>query len=692
MYEKQMELFEDGGLRDEGGMVDKESGNEVPVGSTRKEVRDDIPAMLSEGEFVFPADVVRYIGLENLMRIRQDAKQGLKQMEAMGQMGNGDEAVLPDDMPFGMMDLIIVEGEQEEPQEKAHGGVIHAQQGTFVTPIFDPSNQDVREYKNDKGVSLFIPFLNGDPVYPIPAGYFPAGQMTTETKVEEATSKSGVDEVGKDYTLPESEFQKAGGWYMDTTDPEKLEMWLDEAEKVTTAGNVAAGFATLVGGSIFGAAVALANKHQKSIIEEMIDEKIEQARNTPIAGQVAKGTAIKDRFDPDKKSTLANAIVEATKTLANSLGLTKEEKAKVVVGAATNANQDTKESDKQTEKAIDVNTKAVEILGVTAEQIDSYDFEQAAEKAVQDLGVTASNEDLAKAIAENYEATAPNMTFGGPTSRGKAGRRGRVSEPEVELESGPAAPVAPETPEAIPTTPELPVDLAPSNLPTTPTGISVPTDTPFTAPEEVQAPSSLSMRTGQQVVAAGMTQIQTALDDLRASMSYRGPVTGMTIEEKIEDPIAPFQKGWQALTNAISEVTSTDYTPPSEPSPDDGGEGPSISPPSGPSSTVGTTPSGASQPTATTGGGMTGSDSRPDDPRGEGQYGGQSTSVSGGASANSSGSTGSSGGMSAADTAAAQEAGKGYAGGYGFNKGGMMQKPKKKKKKPNIYRGIAARK
>ena len=167
MYEKQMELFEDGGLRDEGGMVDEVSGNDVPVGSTRKEVRDDIPAMLSEGEFVFPADVVRYIGLENLMRIRQDAKQGLKQMDAMGQMGNGDEAVIPDDMPFGVMDLIIVDGE-EEPQEKAQGGVIHANQGTFVTPMFDPSNQDVREYKNAEGNSLFIPFLNGQPVYPIP--------------------------------------------------------------------------------------------------------------------------------------------------------------------------------------------------------------------------------------------------------------------------------------------------------------------------------------------------------------------------------------------------------------------------------------------------------------------------------------------------------------------------------------------
>ena len=113
-----MEMFNEGGLKDEGGTVDPDSGNDVPIGSTKKEVRDDIPAMLSEGEFVLPADVVRYIGLENLMRLRQDAKMGLKQMEAMGQMGNSDEATLPDDMPFGPTDIIILgKPEEDEPKE-----------------------------------------------------------------------------------------------------------------------------------------------------------------------------------------------------------------------------------------------------------------------------------------------------------------------------------------------------------------------------------------------------------------------------------------------------------------------------------------------------------------------------------------------------------------------------------------------
>ena len=140
---KQMELFEpvtrgfadggfeDGGLLDEGGSVDPVSGNDVPIGSTKEEVRDDIPAQLSEGEFVFPADVVRYFGLERLMEMRQEAKKGLKVMEAMGQMGNSDEATIPDDIPFDVDDLEL---EDDGTPEYAQGGVVNAQVGAFMQP------------------------------------------------------------------------------------------------------------------------------------------------------------------------------------------------------------------------------------------------------------------------------------------------------------------------------------------------------------------------------------------------------------------------------------------------------------------------------------------------------------------------------------------------------------------------------
>jgi len=170
--EEQMELFEDGGVRDEGGMVDEESGNDVPTGSTKKEVRDDIPAMLSEGEFVLPADVVRYHGLEKIMQLRDEAKFGLKKMEAMGQMGNSDEATLDDDVPFGPADLIIVGAEpikdEDETKEMAKGGIVHAQAGTFVPStgiagtqpsVFDQnqSSQQTSQYPFGLPASSFQP-------------------------------------------------------------------------------------------------------------------------------------------------------------------------------------------------------------------------------------------------------------------------------------------------------------------------------------------------------------------------------------------------------------------------------------------------------------------------------------------------------------------------------------------------------
>jgi hypothetical protein len=104
----------EGGMLQEGGSVDPVSGNEVPPGALQEEVRDDIPAQLSEGEFVFPADVVRFIGLEKLMQLRQLAKQGLARMEQMGQMSNADEATMEDDGAFeSEIDDIIEEVENE---------------------------------------------------------------------------------------------------------------------------------------------------------------------------------------------------------------------------------------------------------------------------------------------------------------------------------------------------------------------------------------------------------------------------------------------------------------------------------------------------------------------------------------------------------------------------------------------------
>jgi len=79
--------------------VDPVSGNEVPPGSLPVEVRDDIDARLSEGEYVVPADVVRYFGVKFFEDLRSEAKLGLSGMEADGRIGGEPMAVDPSGMP-----------------------------------------------------------------------------------------------------------------------------------------------------------------------------------------------------------------------------------------------------------------------------------------------------------------------------------------------------------------------------------------------------------------------------------------------------------------------------------------------------------------------------------------------------------------------------------------------------------------
>lgn len=80
-------LFEEGGIADDGMNVDPVSGNEIPPGSMAQEVRDDVPAQLSEGEYVVPADVLRFYGVKFFEDLRAEAKQGMMQMEADGRIG-----------------------------------------------------------------------------------------------------------------------------------------------------------------------------------------------------------------------------------------------------------------------------------------------------------------------------------------------------------------------------------------------------------------------------------------------------------------------------------------------------------------------------------------------------------------------------------------------------------------------------
>ena len=231
--EEQMDIFEEGGLKDEGGTVDPVSGNDVPSGSTQSEVRDDIPAQLSEGEFVFPADVVRYIGLENLMELRQKAKTGLQKMEDMGQMGNSEEAIIDDDMQFdGEIDRFIEEMDMEETQNFAIGGmpqVGNPLTSSQVTPVAtqpttlpnfssfvqQPARQQAeglkatvesKEFIGPNGERVTIQFVNGRPATPVPDGY---REMTAEEKAEAMKPKIEQPKISQEDSSDDRERSEA---------------------------------------------------------------------------------------------------------------------------------------------------------------------------------------------------------------------------------------------------------------------------------------------------------------------------------------------------------------------------------------------------------------------------------------------------------------------------------------------------
>lgn len=179
-------LFAEGGMNQQGGTKDPVSGNDVPPGALQNEVRDDIPAKLSEGEFVIPADVVRYIGLERLMKLRDEAKAGLARMNEIGQMGNADQVENPEALhgdEFGQeIDDIMSEVDKEGGSNEGHfaaGGIVTvpssdkdilAKYGINRTAITNPA-LDVRVLENAAGQKMYMTYFNGKPSGTIPAGY-----------------------------------------------------------------------------------------------------------------------------------------------------------------------------------------------------------------------------------------------------------------------------------------------------------------------------------------------------------------------------------------------------------------------------------------------------------------------------------------------------------------------------------------
>ena len=202
--------------------VDPVSGNEVPPGALPSEVRDDIPARLSEGEYVVPADVLQYYGIKFFEDLRGKAKMELSGMEQNGRMGGEpleEDHVSLEEMPFGAEELQSYDDGQEAPAQGFNeGGPVTEAASMFPTTM-------IKTYVNEAGSKLYIRFVNGIAIPPVPPGYVEEGSTidavadpTTPTRPEPEDNDNStgppirktLNEIVKDSMTPGI---KAGGMF-----------------------------------------------------------------------------------------------------------------------------------------------------------------------------------------------------------------------------------------------------------------------------------------------------------------------------------------------------------------------------------------------------------------------------------------------------------------------------------------------
>jgi hypothetical protein len=222
----QKKLFAEGGMMDDGKGVDPVSGNDVPVGSLAEEVRDDVDAKLSPGEFVIPADVVRFIGLERLMKMRDEAKKGLARMNDIGQMGNAEEVGEASNEAFtgeeedddfeSEIDGIMKEVDSEETERQTE---MAFNAGGFVNPSYyditkAPKNPalDIRYFNDAEGKTFYMPFINGKPMKPMPNNATQTGMPTgTSSTTNNNTSGNTGVKVGGGQVVDTNTLLTGGG-------------------------------------------------------------------------------------------------------------------------------------------------------------------------------------------------------------------------------------------------------------------------------------------------------------------------------------------------------------------------------------------------------------------------------------------------------------------------------------------------
>ena len=298
-----------------GGEVKKDpvSGNKVPPNGTAKGVRDDVPALLSEGEYVIPENVVNTYGAKAFDRLVQQTNDMLKtQPGKVQKMAEGGFVENPTEAD-------IVSGFNPDAYRTVgysyFGGTAPTTQVSYTYVTYINANGDTIQIRVD---------ANGNPLDPVPTGYVPQSQatMTAEQKRLEEQRGDGSNSLEQDqdtftsyYTYDEEQFKQM------LEDPSGLEKTMLD----------------LFGGGVFGglieqdritnleaAAVVANDLGYTEVAQELLD------KSKALASEAGEPSKLTEWLSADAANVVDRHRKAAPEGLLNTLSLTPVEPGKPI--------------------------------------------------------------------------------------------------------------------------------------------------------------------------------------------------------------------------------------------------------------------------------------------------------------------------------------------------------------------------
>jgi hypothetical protein len=433
--DKQMEMaFAEGGALDLDTVpentqgIDPVSGNEVPLGSMPEEVRDDIPAQLSEGEYVVPADVVRYYGVKYFEDLRAKAKFGYQDMEENGRIGgepvDGMEVIEPeDDMMFDISELEVEDDGQ--PMEMASGGYAlspgdpgYDEMGALglgaegvglgYESAGDMPTVEVRSYKNDAGHTIFITFIDGKPQTTIPPGYTLQEETGDPSSVDETTqpapqivSGGGGDGGGGDTPPPPKAVN-----YAELTTEEIADMLEEQQSAKMTGITLAIGAINPIMGLFIKGAMMDSARRLENEIERRVNDKATSTSDKAVLEGLLKASkeekpgliqrvfgALKDEFFPENEEEAAALEKAKEEDLKSNL---PQEEVKPGEVAPIGAIEPVAAGYTPTPEPVETDSP---YTGITPEVVTQMENAVSAAKQAREAELKKQQEDLDKRIA-----------------------------------------------------------------------------------------------------------------------------------------------------------------------------------------------------------------------------------------------------------------------------------------------------